>query len=318
MLLPPMHHMVVRDRRVESSDVISLILERLDGRDAPRWQPGSHIDVMLENGLTRQYSLSSDPADRTHYRIGVLRERDSRGGSEFIHRHVHAGTQLRISSPRNNFPLRPSHRYRFIAGGIGITPILPMVAQAQAAGAEWALLYGGRTRDSMAYLDQLETYGDRVTIAPQDEVGHLPIARYLDAPRDDEHVYVCGPEALLQAVHTNMVKWPADSLHLERFAATRADTHVKDHEFIVECVGSDTKFTVPVGRSILDVAESHGLAVHSSCGEGVCGTCQTTVLRGSIEHRDLVLSEAERAQNSTMLICVSRAESGCESLLLEL
>ncbi|MGV9863475.1 PDR/VanB family oxidoreductase [Rhodococcus koreensis] len=273
---------------------------------------------MLDCGLVRQYSLSSDPADRTRWRIGVLREPRSRGGSEYVHTKIEVGSTVRVSTPRNNFPLRPADSYLFIAGGIGITPVLPMISRAHAVGADWSLLYGGRSRTSMAFLDELAVYGDRVTAVPEDESGLLDLAGTLGKPRPGTQVYACGPEPLLHAVEANMSHWPMDSLHLERFAPKTASANSEDHEFIVEFVNSDTTASVPVGRSILAVAEDLDLPVFSSCEEGTCSTCSTVLLGGEADHRDSVLSEAEQARNDTILICVSRAKKGCTKLRLEL
>jgi ferredoxin-NADP reductase len=256
MLVPLTYDLAIRDRRDESTSVISLTMERIDGRPLPRWEPGAHIDLMLDRGLVRQYSLSSDPADRERWRIGVLREPRSRGGSEYVHNNLRSGSTVRVSTPRNNFPLRAAHSYLFIAGGIGITPVLPMISRAHAAGADWSLLYGGRSRTSMAFLDELAAYGDQVTVVPEDESGLLDLAGTLGEPRPGTHVYACGPEPLLQAIEANMSHWPEGSLHLERFAPKAAAAgNTEDHEFIVEFVNSDVTASVPVGKSILAVAE---------------------------------------------------------------
>jgi ferredoxin-NADP reductase len=281
----------------------------------PPWEPGSHIDLLLGPDLARQYSLCSDTADRRYLSVAVLREPQSRGGSVFVHDELQEGQQIQIRGPRNNFPLVESPRYQFIAGGIGITPILGMIRQAEAAGADWHLLYGGRTRASMAFLDELAQYGDRVRIQPQDEEGLLDLDAVLGTPRDDTAVYCCGPEVLLDAVESRCSSWPAGSLHVERFAPKALADDVVDTEFEVEFARSGVTATVPAGTSIIDVATENGLFVLRSCSEGVCGTCETVVIEGEPEHRDSVLTEEDRAEGAFMP-CVSRACS--RTLVLDL
>jgi Flavodoxin reductases (ferredoxin-NADPH reductases) family 1 len=197
-----------------------------------------------------------------------------------------------------------------------VPPILPMVAAAEKAGADWRLVYGGRTRASMAFLPELEQYGDKVTLVPQDELGHPDLPGLLGQPLPETLVYVCGPDPLLNAVETNMAAW-ADALHLERFAPKEQEFD-EDHEFEVEFVDSGITATVPVGVSILSVAEGAGLNVFSSCQEGTCGTCETPIVAGRAEHRDSLLTPTERDAQTTMMICVSRAERGCPKLSLQL
>jgi ferredoxin-NADP reductase len=308
--------LLISERRDESEGVISLVLQRTDGDELPPWHPGTHVDLILGNGLVRQYSLSSDPTDRSRWRLGILREPAGRGGSHYIHAELQSGETVRVSALRNNFPLEAAPSYLFIAGGIGITPILPMISQVQANGANWALLYGGRTRSSMAFLDELAAFGDRVTIAPQDEVGLLDVAGVV-AAAPEAHVYACGPEPLLNAVEANLEAAP-ERLHVERFAPKAIEIVGADHEFDVEFVDCDITITVPPARSILSVAEEAGVPVFSSCEEGTCGTCVATIVSGRAEHRDSVLSAGERDEQTSVLICVSRAEKGCTKLQLTL
>ncbi|MGH3178948.1 MAG: PDR/VanB family oxidoreductase, partial [Streptosporangiaceae bacterium] len=238
------------------------------------------------------------------------------GGSRFVHDRLRAGDTVRVRGPRNNFELAPSPRYQFIAGGIGITPILPMIAAASAAGADWRLLYGGRYRASMAFLPALAAYGDRVTVAPQDETGLLDLDALLGTPQPDTLVYCCGPEPLLAAVESRCRAWPARSLHVERFSARPLTAPVRAEAFEVELAASELTLTIPPDRSILDVVEEAGVGVLSSCAEGTCGTCETAVLSGVPDHRDSVLTEEERQARDCMMICVSR--SCTERLVLDL
>lgn len=237
--------MIIHERRDTADSVISFALGRTDGGTLPTWTPGSHVDVALDNGITRQYSLCSDPHDNRTWRIGVLREPDSRGGSKYIFDKLYAGDIVEVGEPRNHFELDLAPSYVFIAGGIGITPILPMIAAAERAGAEWTLLYGGRTRTSMAFLDDLARHGDRVTVAPQDEVGPLDLAGLFSAPLPDMLVYACGPEPLLDAISEQTVGWPAGALRIERFSPRTLERAGADDSFEVEFAISGVTATVP-------------------------------------------------------------------------
>jgi ferredoxin-NADP reductase len=304
-------------RRTGAEGVVVLDLRAADGADLPAWSAGAHVDLRLPGGLTRQYSLCGNPADPAVWRIAVLREPESRGGSAHVHDALVEGAEVEVRGPRNHFPLVPAPRYLFIAGGIGITPMLPMVDAAEAAGASWELHYGGRSRRSMAFLESLEeAAGQQVTVHPQDEVGLIDLDRLLGAPREDTLVYCCGPEPLLLAVEQRCVDWPTGSLHLERFAPKDVGEPVFTDSFEVELATSGLSLTVPPEKSVLQVVEEAGVSVLSSCTEGTCGTCETTVLSGEVDHRDSLLTSAEQAANDTMFICVSRA--ACPKLVLEL
>ncbi|MGW1561270.1 PDR/VanB family oxidoreductase [Streptomyces sp. NPDC002144] len=294
---------LVVDRREFAADgVLALTLRHPLGEELPAWEAGAHVDVVLGPGLERQYSLCGDPADRSAWRIAVLREPDGRGGSAHVHEQLGQGDKVRVRGPRNHFRLEPAPRYRFVAGGIGITPILPMLAAAEAAGAEWSLLYGGRTRDSIAFTEELARYGDRVTVAPQDETGLLDLASVLEDLPEGTLVYCCGPGPLLDAVEE---RCPADRLRVERFSPK--DQPVGENgEFEVELAQSGRTVTVAPDVSVLDAVRAAGVEVLFSCTEGTCGTCETDVLEGTPDHRDSVLTEEERESGETMMICVSR------------
>jgi ferredoxin-NADP reductase len=309
--------LVVRSAGHVAEGVLALTLADPDGDTLPPWTPGAHVDLLLGPDLVRQYSLCGSPSDSTTIRVAVLREPHSRGGSSFVHEQLTTGTRVRVRGPRNHFPLVASPRYLFVAGGIGITPLLPMMAEATAAGAEWSLLYGGRTRASMAFTDELAGYGDRVTLAPQDEVGLLDLDGLLGTPQPDTLVYCCGPEPLLAAVEARCAGWPPGSLHLERFAAKPvAEPAEGERAFTVELAQTGITLTVPADRSIFDVVQEAGVSVIGSCLEGICGTCESFVLEGEPDHRDSVLSAEEHAANETMMICVSRCKG--ERLVLDL
>ncbi|MCL7426018.1 PDR/VanB family oxidoreductase [Streptomyces sp. YS415] len=297
-----MTELVVRKKELLAEGVLGLTFAHPLGRPLPAWEPGAHVDLLLGPGMERQYSLCGDPADRAAWRIAVLREPDGRGGSACVHERLRPGDTVRVRGPRQNFALRPAARYRFVAGGIGITPILPMLTAADAAGAEWTLLYGGRTRASMAFTEELRRYGDRVTLAPQDETGLLDLGGALDGLPDGTLVYCCGPGPLLDAVQE---RCPAGVLHVERFRP-KEQPAAEDAEFDVVLARSGRTVTVPPGVSVLDSVRAAGVEVLYSCTEGTCGTCETDVVEGTPDHRDSVLSDAERAAGETMLICVSR------------
>ncbi len=303
-------------RRTEGAEGV-VVLELADpgGGDLPAWTPGAHVDIRLTGELTRQYSLCGDPADRSVWRIGVLREAAGRGGSAFVHDELAEGDDVDVRGPRNHFDLAPSPRYLFIAGGIGITPILPMTAAARAAGAAWELHYGGRSRRSMAFLAELEGLLEG-TVHPQDEVGLLDLDALLGTPRADTLVYCCGPEPLLAAVEERCAAWPAGALHVERFAPKDVGDPVRSGSFEVELSISGRTLTVGPDQSVLAALEEAGVAVLSSCQEGTCGTCETAVLEGEVDHRDSLLTPDEQAANDTMFVCVSRA--ACPKLVLEL
>lgn len=304
--------LVVTGRDALAEDVIGLVLEEPSGKELPDWNPGAHIDLILTDSLVRQYSLCSSPGDRRRWQVGVLLDRNGRGGSQHVHDMLQAGSQIRVRGPRNHFPLKRAQRYQFIAGGIGITPIRPMIEAAEKCGADWHLLYGGRHQSSMAFVDELSKYGDRVTIWPQDERGLLDLASVLGSPRYDTLVYCCGPEGLLNAVEQACQSWPKSALHVERFAAkpmTSGPSANGVETFEVVCQRSGISVNVEPGDSILEAVRASGISMLASCMEGVCGTCETAVLAGEPDHRDSVLSDEEKAGNDCMMICVSRSRS---------
>ncbi|MFD5257026.1 PDR/VanB family oxidoreductase [Streptomyces bobili] len=305
-------HLVVDGIQSAADGVRALSLRHPLGEPLPAWEPGAHIDLLLGPGLERQYSLCGDPADRSVWRIAVLREPHGRGGSAQVHERLRPGDKVRVRGPRNHFALRPAPRYRFVAGGIGITPILPMLAAAEAAGAEWSLLYGGRSRASMAFTEELARYGDRVTLAPQDEAGLLDLGPVLDALPEGTLVYCCGPGPLLDAVEA---RCPSGALRVERFQAKERQGG-EDAGFEVELARSGRTLTVAAGVSVLDTVRAAGVEVLFSCTEGTCGTCETDVLDGTPDHRDSVLTDEEREAGETMMICVSRCRG--KRLVLDL
>lgn len=311
---------VLEKKETLAEGVVRLTLRNPDRSDFPQWQPGSHIDLVLPDFI-RQYSLCSPCADPSMLQVSVLHTPNSRGGSRYVHDGLAAGTEITINGPRNNFPLQDSRKYLFIAGGIGITPILPMIEAAEAAGREWRLAYGGRSRSSMAFAEELEArYGtERVMLSPEDTHGRIDLQALLGLPRAKMLVYACGPAPLLNVIEDFCRGWPPGALHTELFSAAALDGSGASAEpFELELRNSGLRLQVPVDKTVLEVVEDAGIRVLSSCRQGVCGTCEIRVAAGEVDHRDAVLSEEDRASGETMLICVSRAAAGCGTLSLDL
>lgn len=308
--------LLVSGREVVADGVVALALQREDGLPLQRWDPGAHIDLVLGPGLERQYSLCGDPDRSDTWRIAVLREREGRGGSAHVHDELAVGDTVIVRGPRNNFRFDAAAAYVFVAGGIGITPILPMIARAQEEGADWRLWYGGRHQKSMAFRDDLAGYGERVRLWPHDEHGLLPLDEILAAPGPDTLIYCCGPEALINRVEQSSHGWPLGALRVERFAPRSGVESLQRSGFRVVCRRAGLVVEVSSEQSVLEALEAAELPVDYSCQDGVCGTCETVVLRGEVDHRDSVLTAEEQNAGNRMMICVSRARSG--ELVLDL
>jgi ferredoxin-NADP reductase len=305
----PLSVLVVRNLVQEADDVLGLTLEHPDGALLPEWSPGAHMDLVLKPGMVRQYSLCGEISDRRSYQIAVLRDRDGRGGSEFVHNMVKEGDELTVRGPRNHFHLVDARKYIFIAGGIGVTPILPMVKQVAQSDAEFSVLYGGRRRSTMAFVEQLARYGSRTRIVPEDSEGLLDLDSALRETTPETKVYCCGPEGLISAVEQLCARLNLDALHVERFNARASESRAvaSGRGLRVLLARSGVEVVVPPDRSILDVVLESGVDVTYDCAEGVCGSCETKVLEGDIEHLDEVLTKWEKQSNSVMMICCSRA-----------
>ncbi|MEU2788056.1 PDR/VanB family oxidoreductase [Streptomyces sp. NPDC007100] len=281
-----------------TENVVSLVLRGADGPLAP-WEPGAHVDVALPNWLTRQYSLCGDPAALETYRLAVRYEPLSRGGSEFIHRFLRQGRPLDVSLPRNNFPLVPAPRYLFLAGGIGITAVLPMLRAAAGAGLPASLVYVGPSVDTMPFADDLRSaYGDAVRVVATRQHGRPDLRAMAAELEPGTLVYCCGPAPMLTAAEA---AFPAEQLRLERFQPT-PKVFAPDTAFEVACARSGRTVRVDADESLLNALDHAGLPVASGCREGVCGSCEITVLDGEVEHRDDV-----GAPEGRMYACVSRA-----------
>ena len=299
--------LVIEEVRDEAVDVRSLILVAPDGAELPAWHPGAHLDVLLPSGRMRQYSLSGDPADRHQYRIAVRRLDAGKGGSREVHDTLRQGDHLTVRGPRNAFPFIPSERYLFLAGGIGITAILPMVRSAAAAGADWQFVYCGRSRPSLPFLDEITALAPgRVWIRPDDEYG-IPAsgAELLERAPDRARVYCCGPMPMTTGVRLDLPDSRAEALHYERFAPPPI---VDGQPFEVELARTGRVLRVPADRSALEVIREEKPDISYSCRQGFCGTCTQPLLSGTVEHNDHVLTPSQRAE--AMTVCVSRAAGG--------
>ena len=308
---------LVADVRAEAKDVITLELRAIAGGDLPEFTPGAHLDVHLPNGLVRNYSLTNDWRERNRYIVGVGRAADSRGGSSYIHSTVRAGHQLKISAPRNNFPLdENSASFLFIVGGIGITPIMAMVRWCIANQKPWRLIYAARSRQRTAFYEELCSLGaDRVHFHFDDEAGQvLDVAQAISSWKAGESIYCCGPAPLMEAVKTLTENLPSGTVRFEWFTVPESDEPQESNSFTVRLERSNIEFEVPEQKSILEVLEEHGFELPFSCREGLCGTCVTNVCSGEPDHRDYVLSDEERESGKMMTICCSRSKSSLLTL----
>ncbi|MCL2428689.1 MAG: PDR/VanB family oxidoreductase [Alphaproteobacteria bacterium] len=298
---------LVRAMRWEAPGVMSVEIAALDGGDLPPFEPGAHIDLHLPGNIVRQYSLFGDPADPSCYRIGV---RSVGGGvaSGFVHRRLRPGEVVTVSAPRNNFPLVRSERYLFIAGGIGITPLMPMMPAADAAGAPWTLLYCNKNAADAPFLQEIRRFAGTLSLHSSQDGTRLEVAKAVATPQENTALYCCGPESLMVAVEEAAAGWPAGSVHFEWFTPRSRAVEAVPGLFDVVCERSGRTLEVPPDRSVLAVLNDAGIAVPCSCQQGVCGTCEVRVLSGDVDHRDSILSSAEQAANETMMTCVSRSK----------
>lgn len=307
---------LVRQVRAETSEIRSFVLEPCPGETLPPFEAGAHIDVFPLPGFCRQYSLVNDPADHSRYVIGVKREQAGRGGSSAMHALVSEGTRLTISRPRNNFALRPnSGRSLLLAGGIGVTPLLSMAQSLAARGAEFELHYFARSNRELAFRDLItsSSWAGRVSY----HFGLVPpllndvLDEILHAPGEDDLIYLCGPNPFMDVVRSaaEQAGWPPDALVLEHFTAEPPKLVPGAGEFVVRLAKRGLELLVPPDKPIIQVLREAGVEIKTSCEQGVCGTCLTTVLEGEPEHNDLYLSDEERASNQLMTPCVSRAKS---------
>ncbi|MFY8103844.1 MAG: PDR/VanB family oxidoreductase [Ramlibacter sp.] len=299
-------------RRVEAEGICSYELARADGGALPAFSAGSHIDVHLPGGLVRQYSLCNDDQETHRYRIAVLRDTASRGGSIAMHERVQPGDTLTISAPRNHFPLVAAPFSLMLAGGIGITPLLCMAQRLAATGRDFRLHYCTRSLSRTAFRDSVAAFGDhaRLHLDDGDAAQKLDLPAALAAAPSDSRLYVCGPTGFIDFVVSTAkaAGWPADHIHLEYFGAAPKDTS-GDKAFEVRIASTGQTCTVPADKTVVAALQEQGVEVLVSCEQGVCGTCLTRVLEGECDHRDMYLTDDEKAHNDQFLPCCSRARS---------
>jgi tetrachlorobenzoquinone reductase len=311
---PDLMSLRVQAVRYEAEDILSYELRRADGGKLPSFTAGAHVDLTLPNGLVRSYSISSDQSETGRYVIGVSRDRCSRGGSEWIHKNVRPGDFLAVTPPRNNFALAEDAPHTvLIAGGIGITPLLSMIRRLTALSGDWELHFAVRSRVQAAFLGDLAALAgdspERVHLHADDEHG----GGFLDVPGivrrapDGTQLYCCGPAPMLAAFEKAAGHLPAGRRHVEYFANDQAPA--ASGGFEVELTDSGVTLSVQTGATILQTLLDAGIEVPFSCTEGICGTCETQVISGVPDHRDLVLSDQEKAANDVMMICCSGSKT---------
>lgn len=308
---PPMLEMIVSRRQEQGLGVVVLDLRPVDDQPVPLFSAGAHIDVHLQGGLVRQYSLCNDPAERHGYRIGVLKDPASRGGSLAVHAMLAEGAKVQVSAPRNLFPLATdAQRSLLIGGGIGITPMLAMAYALQAQGAEFELHYCGRSRSTSAFVDELlaAPFASRVHLHFSDEADKFDPATALPSAAPGVHLYTCGPAGFMAWITASALEagYPEAQIHREHFQV-EVDTHGASFEVVAARSGKTV--TVAQGQSIHEALAEVGIAIEISCEQGVCGTCLCDVLEGEPDHRDVYLTEDEKAANDAILVCCSRSRS---------
>lgn len=297
---------VVVAKRLVAQDTFLFTFAPVGAGRFPKWRPGSHIEVRLSGGLVRQYSLCGSRADQS-WDIAVLRSADGRGGSVQMCDTVDVGDTVGVFGTRDLFRFEEAPRYVFIAGGIGITPIMTMIEAAEDAGREWELHYGARCRTALAFIERLERYGERVTLYPEDQVGRIPLVELTTGLDSSTMVYACGPGPMLAAVEEAMAHLPESMLRVERFMAEPAQQPPgRDQPFQIELAKSGRTIEVGADESMLNALINADLDVDYSCMDGTCGSCEISVLSGRIDHRDVVLTASERESGELMLPCVSR------------
>ncbi|OYD61445.1 PDR/VanB family oxidoreductase [Rhodococcus sp. OK302] len=317
--LQRVYELLVQQVTWEAEGVASIRLVDASGAELPTWTPGAHLDLILPSGKVRQYSLCGAPEDRTSYTVAVLRDQHGRGGSREIHDTALVGRMLSVRGPRNHFRLVDAPAYLFLAGGIGITPILAMAREVSRRGVPWRLTYGGRGKTSMAFLDELEQLGTgNIEIVPQDVQGMLDLDTVLGGAPSDSAIYCCGPEGLIRATEERVGEhFAPHALHVERFGASSSisrggistQTESGGESFEVELRRTGAVLTVPSDRTLIDVVREAIPDFLSDCEEGFCGACEARVLEGEPEHHDLLLSDQERERGDRMMICVGRSRS---------
>ncbi|MDB5744755.1 MAG: ferredoxin [Polaromonas sp.] len=305
----------VARKHPEAVDICTFELVSADGNALPAFSAGSHVDVHLPGGLTRQYSLCNAPSESNRYLIGVLRDPASRGGSQAMHEQVEEGQMLEISTPNNHFPLaHEARRHLLLAGGIGVTPILCMAERLANTGADFEMHYCTRSPERTAFRERIATssFASKVNFHFDDGPNQqkIDIAALLSTPASGLHLYVCGPKGFMEAVLETAREngWPEAQLHYEFFAGTVTHSD-SDASFEVQLASSGKVVVVPADKTVVQALADAGVEVQVSCEQGVCGTCLTRVLQGVPDHKDMFLTPEEQAANDQFLPCCSRALS---------
>jgi phthalate 4,5-dioxygenase reductase subunit len=306
---PPLMSLRVMRNDAIAEGIHLLELQDVTGKPLPKFSAGAHIAIRVPNGLMRKYSLCNDPAERGRYQVAVKREANGRGGSAYLIDNVRAGEELLVAPPVNDFKLPPrAQDFLFIAGGIGITPIMAMIRQVRAEKKRFRLFYCTRSPETTAFMEELSAaeFAGQVTIHHDrgDPACSLDLKPIVAERRNREHLYCCGPRPLMETVRRMTDHWSSTAVHFEAFS--EAETHKPDDKpFRVRLARNGKVVEVPVTKTILEVLRENGLDVPSSCETGTCGTCRSKLLAGEADHRDLVLADHERADH--IMICVSRA-----------
>lgn len=305
--VPETREVIVRALRYEAPGVLSLELVPTNGKPLPPFEPGAHIDLHLPGNIMRQYSLCGDPNDTSRYRVGIRSVSDGLS-SQFVHRKLRPGEVIKVSAPRNNFPLIDADRYLFVAGGIGVTPLIPMMQAASARNKPWTLLYCNKRDTDAPFLDEIRALGGTLSLHSSEAGTRLDVQQRLGQVEENTVVYCCGPERLMTAVEEATAAWPADTVRFEWFTPRSRPADEVSGSFEVVCEQSGLTVTVPPEKSVLEALNDAGIPVPCSCQQGICGTCEVRVIDGEVDHRDSILSSSERAANQTMMTCVSRAK----------
>ncbi|MCZ4281077.1 PDR/VanB family oxidoreductase [Kiloniella laminariae] len=304
----------------EAENIRSYELRSPDGTDLPVFSAGSHIDFFLPSNMIRQYSLSNDPVERHRYVVAVQKEENGRGGSSYVHTSLKPGDQIEISHPRNHFELdETAERYKLIAGGIGITPILSMARRLKSLGKPFQLYYACRNKQRAAFTEEMIASGlsGHLLYSFDDQQGPLKTQALFGLPEQGVQIYCCGPTGLMDAVKSATRSWPVGTVRFEHFSADETTgPRADDGSFEVVINSTGKRYQIPAGKSILSVLAENGIFVDNACCEGICGTCETGLLEGEADHRDMVLSDQEKTENRHIMLCCSRAKSA--SLTLDL
>lgn len=297
----------VKGRMELAKDICEFTLALADGGRLPSFTPGAHITVETPDGAMRRYSLVNDGDSPTEYVIAIKREAKSRGGSASMHDQALVGTTLNVDPPENEFELVPASKYMLIAGGIGITPILSMARKLKAEGKPFRMIYCTRTPEEAAYLDECKAFPGAIVHHDEGDIDNFyDFWDHFEKP-GTEHVYCCGPAPLMEEIKAISGHWPEGRVHFEDFNAVSV-VREDDVPFKVTVASSGREIEVPADRSILEALRDAGEKTVSSCESGTCGTCKCRLIEGEADHRDLVLTDEEKADY--IMICVSRAKSG--------